>query len=283
MKEHLKPVEIRIIEVSWLNKKIPQFYKYLSNNDRPGIFDNELIKVLLQEQNYTGQIFMKVFLPYIVWMALLLIYFMRSIPVYDRPNGFFDTDDVNTLLLRILITALSGYLAYFETQQMLFLGRYYFNDIWNYGYICSLIVDTYIIVEHSTSFTEVSDQNLIRITSLASITLWLLLMYWMRLFQRMAFYVKMLTEIIYDLHQFMVLFIMILCTFATAYTIIIEFNDNKLEEDQYVEFVRHQTFSHFMDAFVNIYLLGLGDFYVATLGDSPDRDLLWFYILLALT
>lgn len=48
-KEHLKPVEIRIIEVSWLNKKIPLFYKYLSNNDRPGIFDNELIKVLLQE------------------------------------------------------------------------------------------------------------------------------------------------------------------------------------------------------------------------------------------
>ena len=75
---------------------------------------------------------------------------------------------------------------------------------------------------------------------------------------------------------------MILCTFATAYTIIIEFNFNKLDPDQYVEFIRHQTFSHFMDAFVNIYLLGLGDFYVATIGESPDRDLLWFYILLAL-
>ena len=46
-KEHLKPVEIRIIEVSWLNKKIPQFYKNLSNNNRPGIFGNELIKVLV--------------------------------------------------------------------------------------------------------------------------------------------------------------------------------------------------------------------------------------------
>jgi hypothetical protein len=213
---------------------------------------------------------------------MLLIYFMRSIPVDERPNGFFDTADPKTLMLRIFISSLSGYLAYFETQQMLFLGRYYFIDLWNYGYIFSLIVDTYIIVEHSTSFTNVTDQNLIRITSLASIMLWLLLMYWMRLFQRMAFYVKMLTEIIYDLHQFMVLFIMILCTFATAYTIIIEFNFNKLDPDQYVEFIRHQTFSNFFDAFVNIYLLGLGDFYVATIGESPDRDLLWFYILLAL-
>jgi hypothetical protein len=42
-------VEIRIIEVTWLNHNIPKFYQYLAKSNRPGIYDNELIKVLLQQ------------------------------------------------------------------------------------------------------------------------------------------------------------------------------------------------------------------------------------------
>jgi hypothetical protein len=69
-------VQIRIIEVTWLNEKIPEFYKYLAGSNRPGIYDNELIKVLLQQQNYTMQIVMITFLPYMVYMILILTYFM---------------------------------------------------------------------------------------------------------------------------------------------------------------------------------------------------------------
>ena len=58
------------------------------------IFDNDLVKILLQEQNYTVEIFTKIFLPYIVYMILLLVYFMNFIPLNQEANGFFDTDNL---------------------------------------------------------------------------------------------------------------------------------------------------------------------------------------------
>lgn len=41
-------LEIKIVEVSWLNGHIPEFYNYLQKVNRSSLYENELIKVLLK-------------------------------------------------------------------------------------------------------------------------------------------------------------------------------------------------------------------------------------------
>ena len=56
-------VKIRVIDINWLNKNIPEFYKYLLRNKESKIYENVLIKVLLENQSYTKQIAFYFFLP----------------------------------------------------------------------------------------------------------------------------------------------------------------------------------------------------------------------------
>lgn len=49
----LKPVQVRIVEVNWLQKRGRELFYYLAKNKDENIYENELIKVLLLEQNYT--------------------------------------------------------------------------------------------------------------------------------------------------------------------------------------------------------------------------------------
>ena len=49
IKVNQRPVEVKIVQISWLNDQIPNLYKYLANQENASIFDNELIKVILQK------------------------------------------------------------------------------------------------------------------------------------------------------------------------------------------------------------------------------------------
>jgi len=111
---------------------------------------------------------------------------------------------------------LSMILFFFEWQQIMFLGVEYWYDIWNYINITQLVINLYILVEHSTKFTQVNEPFLVKLTSFACILLALLFFYWMRLISSMAFYVKMIMETIADLKSFVVFYLLIVSTFATA-------------------------------------------------------------------
>lgn len=47
-------MEVRILEIEWVADNVTDFYKYLGSVDDDMVFANELIKVLLEQQNYTG-------------------------------------------------------------------------------------------------------------------------------------------------------------------------------------------------------------------------------------
>jgi hypothetical protein len=87
------------------------------------------------------EIFTKIFLPYIVYMILLLVYFMNFIPLNQEANGFFDPDNMTQTMNRILTTVLSIFLFNFEYQQVKFLGMEYWEDIWNYINILQLVIN----------------------------------------------------------------------------------------------------------------------------------------------
>ncbi len=60
-------VNVRILEIEWLSKNLKEFYMFLNRLEDNKIFGNEFIKVLLEQQYYSDQLFKKVFIFYIVY------------------------------------------------------------------------------------------------------------------------------------------------------------------------------------------------------------------------
>lgn len=73
----------------------------------------------------------------------------------------------------------------------------------------------------------------------------------------------MLTEVIWDLKYFMLLYLMMVCTFSTT-TIILNQYFMTLNyhgsEKEYQEMFEQSTSNTFFDAFINQWILGLGEF-----------------------
>jgi hypothetical protein len=65
---------VRIIEVNWLRENHRALFQYLSQVDDQFIFENELIKVLLLEQDYSTQICLRIMVPYFLYMWATLTY-----------------------------------------------------------------------------------------------------------------------------------------------------------------------------------------------------------------
>jgi len=152
------------------------------------------------------------------------------VPGSVEPAGFLDWDEPTQTTVRILVTVITCFLSVIEVQQIVFLKMNYWSDIWNYANVSSIFVNQYILLEHSTKFNGFYVPHMVRLTSIACLMLSLMLFYWMRLFPKLAFYVKMLTETIWDLRHFMIFFIMIISTFSCAQYIIDTYNENFLIE-----------------------------------------------------
>lgn len=111
-------------------------------------------------------------------------------------------------------------------------------------------------------------------TSFAVILLATLFFYWMRLLPSMAFYVKMIMETIKDLRQFVVFFFLCITTFACATFILDQYQEDlyKNTDHDYNNVMAKQTASPLTDAWINNYLLGLGDFFTKFVGESDFKN-----------
>lgn len=76
------------MEVEWLSENLNDFYYFLAQLDIE-VYGNELIKVLLEQQQYSDQVAYKVFLPYLIYMVASLTYFSFYLPANTVRGGFF--------------------------------------------------------------------------------------------------------------------------------------------------------------------------------------------------
>lgn len=90
------PVRVRILEVEWVADKLDLLYYYLGGINDNNLFGNDFIKILLEQQNYTDQLFIKVFVPYIFSMVLNLLYFSYFLPSVPVQGGFFGVRGART-------------------------------------------------------------------------------------------------------------------------------------------------------------------------------------------
>lgn len=159
----------------------------------------------------------------------------------------------------------------------------YWSDVWNYINLSQLFINQFILIEHSTKVTGIAEDNLVKLTSFACILLALLFFYWMRLIPSMAFYVKMIMETVSDLRSFIIFYLLCISTFAMAMFILDQYSEDVYNElgKEYVNTIKPQTIHPLADAWINQYLLGLGDFYTLPIADSEFKSLVWVYFCMA--
>lgn len=97
---------MRIIEIDWLANDLGNFYNYLNTIDDVDVFGNEFIRMLLEGQNYSYQIFFKVFLLQLAVIIINVVYnsfYVPNIPAHNFIGN--DEDGYVPGVLRCIILA----------------------------------------------------------------------------------------------------------------------------------------------------------------------------------
>lgn len=264
-----KDVSLKIIKVGWLNNEVRQFFQYLAKSEKPSIYDNELIKTLLDQQDYTQKIMLVTILPYIVYLLSLFLYFHTYLARdVEDDQDFWDSDLLATCL-RSLIYILSGYLMVLEYYQMKLQKVRYWLQWWNYMQLSMFILNIALVLAHTWNLTQISRMHMVNLATLSLFMTWITFFYWWRLFPTFAFYVSLVVETIIDLTQFLYFYIMIIIGFGTIMMIInSSIQSEKLGDKEDDTFIKYRTDNDFFNATLVMWLMGLADFNLDNFGEK---------------
>ena len=153
----------------------------------------------------------------------------------------------------------------------------YFDDVWNYLdvpisvvsaiYMYRMSVD--VIVGH-TIYSETSVRTLGGVTISL---LWIKMFYWMRLFSKTAYMIKLITTTIFDLKKFLYIVTIICAAFVSLFFTL---SCNLTHEDRLERpyFDRHTGF-RLPDVMISVYLISVGEFFTENFSEPPNSYILW--------
>ena len=109
------------------------------------------------------------------------------------------------------------------------------------------------------------------IAALGVVLMWFKAFYWLRIFTGTSFYVRLIRDTLWDIRSFIILFILILLTFANALLILNEGRDDQL----YMDFFNLDI----ANAVMNQYLLSLGEFDVENYNLEGNDYIVWLVFI----
>lgn len=114
------------------------------------------------------------------------------------------------------------------------------------------------------------------IAAFALLFMWIKVLDWLRLFQETAFFIRLITETIYDIRWFILIFFCALSSFGCS-LYMLQFNVPQGQND-----VLPEVFGQFIiDVFYNQYMLSLGEFEMEGYDDHPQMVLCYLFFILA--
>ena len=129
---------------------------------------------------------------------------------------------------------------------MKFFRMQYFMDPWNWGNNISILLNLTIVWVHL--FSEERFYQLTNITSVASVLLWGMFFYWMRLFSQTAFYVRLIWQTIQDLTYFLFFYSMVIFMFTSVQVILDSWyiNRNVEQPEDYASIVKEDLTDNYI-------------------------------------
>lgn len=107
-------------------------------------------------------------------------------------------------------------IIYFELRKIIQQGYHYFLSYWNYSNLFPpIIIFVFLVYDFNDSTAE--RIWLKTLLALASFMLWLKFLYFLRLFKLTSYLIRVVTEIIYDIRIFLLIWVLEVLAFSDAF------------------------------------------------------------------
>jgi hypothetical protein len=125
--------------------------------------------------------------------------------------------------------------------------------------------------------------HLTQAASLATFSLWVLMLYWIRLSSDLSFYVDIVKTSLHDIRYFLFMLILMILTFSNALIILDYSNKDEYEDsmNSYDSFITDVSGDTFLSSCIQQFLLGLGTVPTENIANNKFRSLIWIYFIAA--
>ena len=272
-----------MLNMSWLFANgggLRELVAALSNTPHEAVFSTNLVMTLFKifEDRYINAIKKWCFIPYMCYFSLSIFFYtyFATFGIHSYSEG----EQVIAFFMGFLIICLNCYFLFYEFATIMRDGMkdYLTTDFFNYADFLTAALNFYlVIVTLSESDSQVSADR-VSIRPLAAFTvllMWIKSFYWLRFFSSFSKYVRLIKSTIYDIRFFFTVFLLLLMAFGNTLMILNEgrYEDNRIFVDYFG--------LKFVDAFMNQYMLALGEFDLDNFRLRSDDIMVWILFIIS--
>ena len=169
-----------------------------------------------------------------------------------------------------------------------------FNEIWHdegrsYIFSTNFYDLVSIIANYAILVNEILERKLFSIIStpyivaVAVLLIWLRFFYWLRVFERPAFFIHLITETIYGTFSFLFLMTVLLLLFANVLYVFNVSNHSYMYLDDQTLYPEEIENQYFINSLIHFYLIALGEFSFDDYGTRGkyQKWIIWVWFVIA--
>mmetsp|Transcript_92798 Transcript_92798/g.127915 ORF Transcript_92798/g.127915 Transcript_92798/m.127915 type:complete len:174 (+) Transcript_92798:1157-1678(+) len=150
----------------------------------------------------------------------------------------------------------------------------YLCDFWNFMAYTTILLNLACM---AGSWLTIDIEVLRTYAAITIFMSWVIAFYWARIFDQTSAFIRMLFEIFKDIKTFMIMLFICIMMFANSMLIL---NQTRVDQGTDEELVEKAFGFGLVDAFINQYMLGLGELHTEVYSGA-QAPLIWAFFLLA--
>ena len=270
-------IKLEFLDVSCLHcyqeKVGDEFFDALGACKNIQIFEFKSIQALIDykwpiAREYTIKM---LFLPFLCYLSFFIAYSNAFNGQVEMTDSMLVGDKVISAFLYLF----SIYFLQNECRQFLSSGLEYLASPWNYADFVPPVFIIVIVTMHlkiRDVYTENIDWGgLATIHSLASLLMWVKLLYFLRIFKQTGYLIRMLSEVISDMKVFLLILCIVMIAFGEAF---LRLSEMSQPDNQFI--------LNYPLAFIYSYRLAVGDTVTDAYNGTIQPVIVWIYFCLCL-
>jgi hypothetical protein len=245
-KQTLQKYDVQAIEFSWLfrsqDRKI--FLTALGRSPDLEIFSVKLVENIISFMwtYYRIIIFLFSLLPYLIYFITFLIY--GNWIQQDKFDESSETGEYHVVdyILAVIIILMIIFNAYLEARRIMYAIMRarelktiapvitYITSFWNFINVCSLVLNTVVVI---TDLAQQTERDIIPVLAIATLLMWFKLFYFGRMFKGLAGMVRMIHSVFMRLGNFMIILGVMILGFANMFYVMSRIQANGFIGDDF--------------------------------------------------
>ncbi|CDW75557.1 wd-40 repeat protein [Stylonychia lemnae] len=253
-----------------------EFFKALADSNDIELFSYRSIQSVIDykwplAREYTIKV---LFIPFIFYQLTFLIYSNVFCGQFQfGEDKYSDSWWIGHNVLAALLYLFSIYFLSNEIRQFYVTGIDYLSSVWNYSDILPpILIIVVVSLKLNTYYNEDYEPNnfIYTVHSVATLLMWIKLLYFLRIFRSTGYLVRTLTDVIYDMKVFLLILFIVYFGFGEAFLRLSEKSDPEMQ------FIQNYAY-----CWVYAFRLSIGDNATDTFDDTIQPVTLWIIWVIA--